>query len=560
MAESIHERFSLLAGAIAGRAVAVAPGDATHTDGSTVYVAACEPADIRRAVVVQAALLGAGGLSPALAKQLRSSRRGVTERYLVLETARAVRALSGPMPPSVAGAVAEVWPGEVAASPSGSLELAQGSGAVPAAPDWFGTILARKLTTKAAHAVFAPTEDDLSGGLPEGDGLDELDEDEDGEDVLEDSKLLKLLSAPLGARNPLFSLFKGDLRRGGGKGESDGDGAQLPISGAQAVESVGAQARLATAPVAFKDPPAKMPGATASYPEWDSYDGVYREAFCHVYEYDPAHGRGEPIGPAADQRLRRRLARVSLELERHRAQSAGDDLDLDALVGLEVSRAAGFSDEDRIYQSRLRTKPDLGVLVLLDASGSTGERRADGTRTYDVERQVAADLVGSLEDLGYRSALYGFNSQGPNRVKVLRVKTFDDRFGMAARDRLGALQPDGFTRMGAAIRHAAHVLETDAGVSRRLIVLISDGFPYDDGGYEQSYAEADTSRALAEAQADSVACACLNFAGASDEDRLERIFQETAHVRLAHADELVDQAHDMFATALKAVARLTRAA
>jgi Mg-chelatase subunit ChlD len=550
----------MLASAIAGRTLAVAPGAVTFADGETVFVASDDPEHIRRAVTVQAALLASDSLAPAFAKQLRRRRRGVVERYLVLEAARSTQALGRLVAPDVAQALRELVPSLGASSPTESLQLAAESGPVPSAPAWLGTILAHKLVTPDTQAVFAPTDADLRGDVTEKRAMAELDEDEDGEDGLSESKILKLLSAPLGPRNPLFSLFKSDRRRGGGKGEGQGEGSQLPISGAQAVKGIGSQARLALVAAPFTGtPPPRAPGASACYPEWDGYRGSYRQAYCHVYEYDPARGRGEPIGPRENRQLRRRLARVSLELERHRRQSAGDDLDLDALVGLEVSRAAGFAVADRIYQTRLHTKPDLGVLVLLDASGSTGETRADGTRTYDVERHVAADLVGALEDLGYRSALYGFNSQGPDRIKALRVKAFDDRFGSAACERLGNLQPDGFTRIGAALRHGAHLLETGAGVGRRLIVLISDGYPYDDG-YEHSYAEADTKRALAEAQANHIGCACLNFAPLADDARLERIFARATYVRLADADEFVEQAHDMFTTALKAVTRIARAA
>lgn len=57
-----------------------------------------------------------------------------------------------------------------------------------------------------------------------------------------------------------------------------------------------------------------------------------------------------------------------------------------------------------------------------------------------------------------------------------------------------------------------------------------------------------------------IACACLNVASAFDDDRLERIFVSTAHVLLAHAEELAAQARDMFATALEAATRLMRTA
>jgi nitric oxide reductase activation protein len=292
------------------------------------------------------------------------------------------------------------------------------------------------------------------------------------------------------------------------------------------------------------------------YPEWDTFQNRYRQNHCQVVEYDTDLSSSDPVPPPdAVHALRRRLARISRSLERHRRQESGGELDLDSLVDMTVSAAAGRAVDARVYEARRRTAPNLAVALLLDASGSTGEGRADGSRVYDQQRRVLANLASALEDLGYRVTVYAFHSNGEKNVRMIRIKTFDDRFDQAARARLGALGPSGFTRMGTAIRHAAELLRRGAGIERQLIVMLSDGFPYDHGGYEGTYAEADTRRALVEARGRGIACACLNFAPPEEDNRLDRIFKGSAHLRVGDINpEFPAQVASLFTDALRAIA------
>ena len=91
-----------------------------------------------------------------------------------------------------------------------------------------------------------------------------------------------------------------------------------------------------------------------------------------------------------------------------------------------------------------------------------------------------------------------------------RSKVSDERFGAASRGRLNQIQPAGYTRLGAAIRGAAAILKTQAGTPHRLLLVLSDGAPYDHG-YEGHYAEADTRKALEEVRCDGIAVLCLAF-------------------------------------------------
>src|SRR5262249_37327363 len=153
---------------------------------------------------------------------------------------------------------------------------------------------------------------------------------------------------------------------------------------------------------------------------------------------------------------------------------------------------------------------DLSVLVLLDVSGSAGEASGTGKSVHEEQQSVAGALLVALHELGDRVALYGFRSSGRSAVQAVPIKRFDATLDARALRRLAALDAAGYTRLGAAIRHGAAVLEEEGGTPRRVLVVISDGFAYDHG-YEGSYGEADARRALAEARRRGTACACISI-------------------------------------------------
>ena len=209
---------------------------------------------------------------------------------------------------------------------------------------------------------------------------------------------------------------------------------------------------------------------------------------------------------------------------------------------------------EAIYVDSVRRRRDLSVLILLDVSGSAGEPGAagggTGTSVHDHQVRAAAGLTTALHDLGDRVALYGFRSLGRHAVQVLPVKRFGDGLDATVLRRLGGLVPGAYTRLGAAIRHGASVLESGGGTSRRLLVVLSDVFA-DDHGYDGAYGEADARRALAEARRRGTACLCLSVAAATDARALRRVFGTAAHASVPHAQQLAATVGPLFRAALQ---------
>src|SRR6266550_3173449 len=148
-----------------------------------------------------------------------------------------------------------------------------------------------------------------------------------------------------------------------------------------------------------------------------------------------------------------------MDLERRHRQLQGDDIDVDAAVEARAELLAGSAPDETIYIDSVRARRDLAVLVLLDVSGSAGEPSATGVAVHQHQRAAGAALTTTLHELGDRVALYAFRSQGRSAVHVLPVKRFDSHLDARLMHRLGGLVPGAYTRLGAAIRHGAHVLE-----------------------------------------------------------------------------------------------------
>lgn len=550
-------RFRLLATFLAGRSVDVAEaaaGQVAHTDGRVVFVSAGgSDAEQRREVVLQSALLGADSLDPGLVRALRA-RPPLARRYLALEGHRVLAQLSHRIP-LAAALCPEGAPR--AATAHESLELAKSRAKVPDPPEWFGAIRPSRLlaftpgpgsrvTGKELRLQFEPID------LPEADdGDDGGDRERSGE-----SKILKLFENPLFNSRALSDYF----RKMFGSSRSPGDGpagAELQVRSIRRVDAVGPNARPLPARIHFTaggKPGSALGVGGALYPEWDVHNDRYRPRWCRVLDFPLTAAPEMPDIDSAsvphDDVLRRRLSRVCLGPKVLRGRPDGDELDIEALINLFIDLRSGYSPPEHVYAERRKLARNLGVLILLDASGSATDADPGGLAVHDHQRRAAATLAVTLEELGDRVAVYAFRSRGRHAVHLLSVKAFGNRFGAVERARLNQLQPFGYTRLGAGVRGAGEILKAEAGTPNRLLVVLSDGFPYDDG-YEGRYAEADAAKALEELRMDGVACLCLSLGAAADTEALARVFGSAGHASAAALADLSPRMDELFLSVLR---------
>ncbi|MBO0678016.1 VWA domain-containing protein [Mycolicibacterium sp. S2-37] len=547
------QHFRFLAEFLAGRPIDIAAataGEAAYTDGQVVYVSANADSDTqRREVLVQSALLGAGSLDGRYVGRLRA-RPALARRYLLLEGHRVLAELGRRVP--LAAAVAPyVTTGSVSCEQS--IEIASGRTKLEPPPGWFGTIKPSKLIRARTEPGSRATDADAMMGVEHSEPS-ETDTD-DGEESPEKSWILKLFEVPLGAQSPadfLRALF-GRSRSSG----SDGAGGESSVGSIERTLRAGVTARPMPTPVRFTED--EKPGAVvkvggAWYPEWDVFGGRYREDWCRVVVFPVTAPVGMAlVGAARDTVLRRRLARVGVGPKALRARADGDDVDNDALIDLFVDLRSGHSPPENVYTERRTIARNLGVLILVDVSGSSTDADGDGLAVHEHQRRAAATIAVTLEELGDRVAVYGFRSQGRRAVHLPEIKSFGERFGASGLARLGQLQPSGYTRLGAGIRGAGEILKRHAGTPHRLLLVLSDGFPYDDG-YEGRYAEADSRKALEELRAEGVGCLCLSIGAATEADALASAFGSASHASAPTLADLSPRMDELFLSSLRELA------
>jgi hypothetical protein len=539
------QRFSVLASAIAARAVGVERSPQSGpawTDGATIFVDPDSTRSPIACIAVQAALLGSGSLAPVSLDRIARSG-SLARRYLAVEGHRALAALDYLLPLS-ARRMLDRELAALSASPSQSLEIAAGRGILPAPPEEFGIIRPRAVLRMAEMSEGAGVVPNTHHPRSQGrELLRELDDDQDEPLAGPD-----LLSSPIGGGGALGRLLKKLFRsaRSSTGGPPGADGATHWSRRAGQVARLAAASPVRTPASAEGD---GLGPAKTTYPEWDVHQGRYRSEWCTVVSVDPTPADVALTMPDVLS-VRRPLSHLGIALERRHRQLQGIDIDLDAAIEAHVQTLAGSAPDEAVYLDMVRSRRDLGVLVLLDVSGSSAEPASIGGTVFEHQRKAALALTVGLHDLGDRVALYAFRSQGRAAVQVERLKRFDDTLDASVLRRLAGCEPGAYTRLGAAIRHATSMLASESGVSRRLLVVLSDGFAYDHG-YEGTYGEADARRALSEARRLGTGCVCLSIGASTDAATLKRVFGTAALASVGRFEELPRVVGPLFRFALR---------
>ncbi len=290
------------------------------------------------------------------------------------------------------------------------------------------------------------------------------------------------------------------------------------------------------------------------YDEWNAPSQAFKRAWCRVrvarvaVRVEPAQARrvaAQRAHASAAQIGETRASILTIQATRKPRvrQLEGADIDEDAMVERHACLLAKSTPPDRLYVARRRHAPSLSVLLLLDASLST-DGWIEGRRVLDVERDAAFILGEALEGLVDEFGIASFFSQTRRDCRFEVVKGMNEPWS-TARLGLESLQPNGYTRIGPALRHATSILSrTEA--RRRLLLVITDGKPNDYDRYEGSYGVADVQHAVLEAHAQRVLVHGLAI-DPSARVHLPRMFGLGGFTLLRHANELARAMGDVVA-------------
>ncbi|MFT4173025.1 MAG: hypothetical protein QM639_10735 [Rhodocyclaceae bacterium] len=249
------------------------------------------------------------------------------------------------------------------------------------------------------------------------------------------------------------------------------------------------------------------------YPEWD-YRAQDHSAVAHVRPMALEAGSAASVDQAL-VRLRPRLIEVQHQFRLLRAAPVrmrklldGDDIDLQAQIDSIADLRAGSVRDDRIYEALRPARRSLAVSILVDVSGSTDSWAGSGMRVIDVERDALMVVAEALHALGEPFSIQAFSGHGAHDVRIASVKAFAETYGRACQARIAGLEPQDYTRVGAALRHASAALMTQQA-DHRLLLLLSDGKPNDADDYGARYGIEDMRMAVLEARQSGIHPFCL---------------------------------------------------
>lgn len=268
------------------------------------------------------------------------------------------------------------------------------------------------------------------------------------------------------------------------------------------------------------------------YDEWDRDLGDYRTSWCRVIERRNAFGnrsfvdgvRGRYSGVISSIRHQFQLLRPE-NLRKIIGEFDGEDYDLQALIDYAIDRRSSGLVSERVYIRKLRRQRDVMVSFLLDMSSSTARTISrypnqpyskPGQRIIDIEKEGLVLMSEALEAVGDSYSIQGFTSEGRRNVKFYVIKDFNELYSEEVAKRIGGITYQNNTRLGAAIRHAAARLEKQ-DARTKLLIILSDGRPYDHDYGDSRYAREDTKIALRQAKINNITPFCITIDRESEE-------------------------------------------
>ncbi|MEP0713036.1 VWA domain-containing protein [Algoriphagus sp.] len=242
-------------------------------------------------------------------------------------------------------------------------------------------------------------------------------------------------------------------------------------------------------------------GLHLKYDEWDFKTRAYKPEFCKVYprlqlKADSTYYQKTISKNASTlMNLRKMLTSVNNKKKWQRRQNQGEEFDIDAITDFYTDVHAGKTPSENIYISNRKKEKDISIILLLDISLSS-DGYAANNRVIDVEKEVSILFGEILHEFNIDFSIDSFYSKTRNFSTYLTMKDFDESWDKG-KLKIGAVEPQGYTRIGASLRHAGARLD-QRNTANKWVILISDGKPNDYDKYEGKYGIQDVKQALSE--------------------------------------------------------------
>ncbi|MCB1147198.1 MAG: VWA domain-containing protein [Leptospiraceae bacterium] len=295
------------------------------------------------------------------------------------------------------------------------------------------------------------------------------------------------------------------------------------------------------------------PGIAFVYDEWDFRKRDYKTSHCNVFQesaktFQPGFAERVLKNRQHDlnQLKRKMLNLLNLKMNQPRLPS-GDDFDFDALVDRYSELAAQKQPTENVYTRKTNTTSDIVLSFVIDTSLST-DSFADGLRILDIEKESIIIFCEALNSIGVPFQIAAFSSRTRIQNRYVIIKEEYQKW-QSVRDKIGSLQPVGYTRIGPPLRHATELLK-DSRARKRWIILLTDGRPNDYDKYEGRYGEEDVKQAIREMNTQGIQLYTLAIA-AGTRPTIPRMMAASHYRVFSHPHQYLDSLEDFFIAVAK---------
>ncbi len=292
------------------------------------------------------------------------------------------------------------------------------------------------------------------------------------------------------------------------------------------------------------------------YHEWDYSSEHYRPDWVSVYEALQPSGNATVIDnllakhSATAKRLKAILDMLKpQDRVRVRYQEDGSELDLDVAIRSLIDFKGGAAPDPRVNMSHRTDGRNVAVSLVLDLSQSLSERAAGSNQTIlELSQEAVSLLAWTIDQVGDSFAIAGFNSNTRHDVRFYHIKGFSEQWDDEVKSRLASMEPSYSTRMGAAMRHAAHYLKAQKA-DKKLMLILTDGEPADIDVDDEQLLIQDARKAVTELDQDGIYSYCINLDPKADE-YVADIFGRNYTI-IDHVDRLPEKLPEVFISLTK---------
>lgn len=284
------------------------------------------------------------------------------------------------------------------------------------------------------------------------------------------------------------------------------------------------------------------------YDEWDAVINDYKKDWCTVNEIEP-FGMSSDYYKDSSEHYRHEISlikHVFKEMKpeafrRVKEQIDGSEIDIDAFIDALIQKKCGVNPDGRLYLRWDKHERDVATLFLIDVSYSTHKIVGYEEKSIvDVEKDSLIIMIQALESIGDKYAIYAFSGQTRDDVEYFIIKEFNEKLSDNVARRISLMEPVSNTRLGSAIRHSVRKLnKIDA--KTKIIILLSDGEPFDsslgESAYKERIAEEDARVAIKEANSKGIHLFCITV-DQSPGKYLDNIFSDAGYTIIDDASSL----------------------